>query len=184
MKATIISLCALFALTFRSFGLAGDLTKPALAFPRGFPESAQTNILSALQQTDSRFIGGSFLNSSTTLKYGGDTRALNSFLEGLVKCTGVILSVRFDAESDSEDCDWLVTHSALQPGRFTVHVKLKSSHIKLDDLTIPESKGPPLMTRPGEALMPASIERPGVDAGWRVLFAFQSPRPRAIQAER
>src|SRR5204863_3152288 len=27
-------------------------------------------------------------------------------------------------------------------------------------------------------------ERPGVDAGWRVLFAFQHPRPRAPQAER
>ena len=144
MKATIISLCVLFALTCRSFGLAGDLTKPALAFPKGFPESAQTNILSAIQRTDSKFIGGNFLNSSTTLKYGGDTRALNLFLEGLVKCPGVILSMRFDTESDSDDCHWLLTHSALQPGRFTVHVNLKSSHIKLDDLTIPESKGPPL----------------------------------------
>ena len=27
-------------------------------------------------------------------------------------------------------------------------------------------------------------ERSGVDAGWRVLFAFQRPRPRATQAER
>jgi hypothetical protein len=27
-------------------------------------------------------------------------------------------------------------------------------------------------------------QRPGVDAGWRVLFAFQRPRPRATQAER
>jgi hypothetical protein len=27
-------------------------------------------------------------------------------------------------------------------------------------------------------------ERPGVDAGWRVLFAFQRPRPRATQAGR
>ena len=144
MKATIISLWALFALTFHSFGLAGDLTRPALAFPKGFPESAQTNILKALQPTDCKFIGGTFLNSSTTLKYGGDTRALNLFLEGLVKCSGAILSVRFQTESDSEDCDWLLTHSALQPGRFTVHLNLKSSHINLDDLVIPESNGPPL----------------------------------------
>lgn len=27
-------------------------------------------------------------------------------------------------------------------------------------------------------------ERPGVDAGWRVLFAFLRPWPRATQAER
>src|SRR5207248_1135063 len=27
-------------------------------------------------------------------------------------------------------------------------------------------------------------QRPGVDAEWRVLFAFQRPRPRATQAER
>lgn len=27
-------------------------------------------------------------------------------------------------------------------------------------------------------------KRPGVDAGWRVLFAFQRPRPRATPAER
>ena len=29
-----------------------------------------------------------------------------------------------------------------------------------------------------------SNERPGVDAGWRVLFAFQPAWPRATQAER
>ena len=29
-----------------------------------------------------------------------------------------------------------------------------------------------------------SNERPGADAGWRVLFAFESPRSRAAQAER
>ena len=27
-------------------------------------------------------------------------------------------------------------------------------------------------------------ERPGVDAGWRVPFAFQGPWPRATQGER
>ena len=27
-------------------------------------------------------------------------------------------------------------------------------------------------------------ERPGADAGWRVLFVFQCPRPRTAQAER
>jgi hypothetical protein len=27
-------------------------------------------------------------------------------------------------------------------------------------------------------------KRPGVDAGWRALFAFQRPWPRATQAER
>ena len=32
--------------------------------------------------------------------------------------------------------------------------------------------------------MGRSNERPGVDAGRRVLFAFGSPRPRAAQAER
>jgi hypothetical protein len=30
---------------------------------------------------------------------------------------------------------------------------------------------------------PAANERPEVDAGWRVLFAFQRPWPRATQAE-
>jgi hypothetical protein len=30
----------------------------------------------------------------------------------------------------------------------------------------------------------APNQRPGVDAGWRVVFAFQCPRPRATQAER
>lgn len=35
----------------------------------------------------------------------------------------------------------------------------------------------------GDACIKAN-QRPGVDAGWRVPFAFQRPRPRATQAGR
>lgn len=121
-----------------------DLEEPQLAFPKGFPESARVSILAALRRPDCRFVGGSFINSFTNLKYEGETRALNFFLDGLVQRPGVVLSLRFHTQRETDDCDWFVTHLAGKPREFAVHVNLKSPRIKMDELVIPESKGPPL----------------------------------------
>lgn len=137
----IACLLLVFGLASGAFALLGELKEPGVAFPEGFSEPARTHIMAALRQPDSKFLGGHFINSFTSLKYGGDTLALNLFLEGLAKCPGVSLSVRFQPDMD---CDWLVSHLADEPGRFTVHVNLKSSRIDLEKLVIPESKGPPL----------------------------------------
>jgi hypothetical protein len=118
-----------------------DLTQPSLAFPRDFPESTKTNILARLRPTDCKFIEGWALNASTTLKYAGDTAALNRFLQALATCPGIRLYVCF-ADNPDEDSDWMLTHNAHQPGYLETQVNLKSKQIKLDALAIPEIKGP------------------------------------------
>jgi hypothetical protein len=145
INAPISCLFLVFALTTRALALASfDLKEPQLAFPAGFPESDRTNIMASLSRPDCKFVGGSFINSFTSLKYSGDTLALNLFLEGLVKRPGVVLAVRFHTDRTSDDCDWFVSHDAHKPREFSVHLNMKSSQIKLDDLVIPDSKGPPL----------------------------------------
>jgi hypothetical protein len=118
-----------------------ELKQPSLALPTDFPESAKTNILARLQPTDCKFVSGSTLNASTTLKYAGDTAALNRFLEGLATCPGVTLSVSF-SDGPEEDWDWTITHNAHQPGYLGAQVNLRSKQIKLDGLVIPQIKGP------------------------------------------
>ena len=141
----------LFGAATRAFGLAGELKEPGLAFPERFPESARTHITAALRRPDCTYVGGHFINWLTTLKYGGETSALNRFLEGLAKCPGATLSVRFDKDRIPDGCDWLVCHDAGEPGRITVRVNLNSSRIRLDDLALPEVKGQPLSVANGSS---------------------------------
>jgi hypothetical protein len=128
-----------FALIARAMYL--ELTQPSLAFPPDFPESTKTNILARLRPTDCKFVSGSALNASTTLKYAGDTPTLNRFLQALATCPGVTLSVSF-SDGPDEVSDWTVTHNAHQPGYLVARVNLKSKQIKLDALAIPEINGP------------------------------------------
>lgn len=147
MKPILLRLVCLFlalGLATHAFALAGELKDPGLAFPKDFPESARTNLTAALTRPDCTFLGGFFLNSFTSLKYRGETIPLNLFLEGLAKCPGVTLSIRFQTESVPADCDWMLAHNADEPGKFTVHINLKSTRINLEKLVIPEAKGPAL----------------------------------------
>jgi hypothetical protein len=146
MKAipSLACLMVLFGLAGNAFAEYHELTEPSIAFPGGFPESARTNILARLRRTDCKFISGAELNASTSLKYGGDTVALNNFMKGLATCPGVTLSVRFFDRADDDGWDWMAAHYAYQPGDFVVHMNLKSTRIKLDALAIPEIKGPNL----------------------------------------
>ncbi len=148
MKTRLAHLaCLLMALGLatNAFALAGELKDPGLAFAQSFPESARTNITAALTRPDCTFVNGRFINWHTSLNYRGETLALNLFLEGLVKCPGTTLSIRFQTESIPADSDWMVAHSGDEPGKFTVHINLKSPRINLEKLVIPESKGPPLV---------------------------------------
>ncbi len=133
-----------FGLPIRAFALAGELKTPDLAFPTGFSEISRTNLLASLQPTDCKFLGGRFINWSTTLEYGGNTPALNRFLAGLAKCPEVVLVVRFGPAMTASDCDWAVTHSAQEPSKVVVHINWQSSAINMEDIALPEWKGPPI----------------------------------------
>ena len=128
-------------LPFGAFAMAGDLSSPSLAFPASFPVEARTNILAALTHPAYQFAGGEFVNTSTTLRYGGDTKALNLFLQRLSKCRDAIVSITFVTFIEDADVTWRVSHLAHDEGWLHVQINLSSKHIKLDELAIPEIRG-------------------------------------------
>ncbi len=144
MKKTlcIAFLALIMGMVARVFGLAGTLDQPGVAFPTNIPEADRKEMMDSLKHPDCKYIGGNFINSFTSLRYGGDTKALNLFLSGLLKTPGTSVSVLFSKEVAVEGCDWMLSHSANQPRHFAVRVNLKSSHINLEELVIPEAKGP------------------------------------------
>ena len=143
MKTPAIFLALGLALVTRVLALAGDLTEPGLAFPSDFPVAARTQISESLKHPDCKFLGGRFVNWITHLKYSGDTKGLNGFLDTLAKCPGVAVAVRFSDEEFEAGCDWTIDHiSGGDTCHLNVKVNLKSTRIKLTELAIPEAKGP------------------------------------------
>jgi hypothetical protein len=121
------------------FALAGTLDSPGVAFSGDYPKDAHDQVMSALTRKDCKFLGGEFVNWFTTLRYQGETKALNLFLGDLVKCPATAVHVGFKKLDD--DCDWRVSHDA-HGNRFQIEVNLNSKKIKLEDLYVPEAKGP------------------------------------------
>lgn len=144
MKAPVVCLALGLALVTRVLALAGDLSEPGIAFPADFPQPARIRITESLKHPDCKFLGGRFVNWITHLKYSGETKGLNLFLENLAKCPGVVLSVRFREDNFEDGCDWVIDHiSNDDTCQLVLTVNLKSPRIKLSELAIPDAKGPP-----------------------------------------
>lgn len=143
MKNRPIIACLMLSFSFTASSLAdmGELTEPSLAFPADFPAAARTKALAVLLRPDCEFRGCTWLNAWSFLNYGGETLALNRFLEGLAQCPGISLSISFHKFSDAEKLDWSLEHYArLFPDKVVVRVNLNSSRIKLADLVLPDTK--------------------------------------------
>ena len=68
---------------------------------------------------------------------------MNRFLDALTRCPGLTLSIRFYRYDESEKLDRAVDHSGKHnPENVCVRVNLNSKRIKLDDLAVPDTKGP------------------------------------------
>ncbi len=150
MKTLLVPLLvvALFTSAPNAFALAGELKEPGVAHATGYPEAAQQQVRAVLTRPDCKFLGGRFINSHTSLTYAGDTKALNQFLGALAKCPGVALHVSFVADPmPGTACDWHVGHDAHR-NQFHIRVNLKSARVKLEELYLPEVKGPALVTAP------------------------------------
>ena len=140
-------LCSVAAAAALVFSLAapvsavlGELTTPSVPFARDYPPEAREKVNTALVRSKgATFLGGHFLNSWTSLRYSGDTLALNHFLDALVRCPGVTVHVGFKKLNDGTD--WRVGHS-FHPNRFQVEVNLDSERVDIEKLYIPEYKGP------------------------------------------
>ena len=137
----VATIAVLLACAAPVFALAGKLESPSVAFSGDYPKDAQEKVMAALTRKDCKFLGGEFVNWFTTLRYQGETKALNLFLGDLAKCPGVTVHVGFKKLDDT--CDWRVSHNA-HGNRFQIEVNLNSKQIKLEDLYVPEAKGPAL----------------------------------------
>src|SRR5687767_14800384 len=88
----------------------GKLDAPAVAFAVGYPKEAQASVQRALTRKDCKFLGGTWLNSWTTLRYAGDVWAVNQMIDDLTRCPGATVHVGFKRWDD--EADWRVGHSA------------------------------------------------------------------------
>jgi hypothetical protein len=181
MKATIpllLSLCLLSAAP-RAFALAGNLDQPGIALPKDFPRAERDRVMAALNRKDCRFLGGKFVNWMTTLRYGGDTRALNLFLDDLAHCPGIKFNVSF-ARNLGGNGDWHVHHDGMA-NSFHIRVSLDSQQVKLEDLYIPSVKGVDPVDMGDDILMQGYDgfdQRPG--RGWRA-YADQGRHREAAE---
>ncbi len=122
-----------------AFALAGKLSSPSAALSANYP--AREKVVVALQRKDCKFLGGSFVNSTSYLRYAGDAGSLNGFIGDLVQCPGVTATVGFKKLDDK--CDWLVTHDG-RAESFQIQVNLNAKRIDLEKLILPAIKGPKL----------------------------------------
>ncbi len=124
--------------TQQVFGLAGDLKTPGVALSTTLSTNIQAQIQAVLERPDCKFLGGQFINFSTTLRYESETAALSLFLEELAKCPETSLTISFSKEF-LEECDWEVQH---RPNHFHIRVNLNSTRMDLEKLALPIITGP------------------------------------------
>ncbi len=77
----------------------------------------------------------------STLRFRGDTTAINDMVTRLADCPAATVAVTF-REMD-HTCDWQIDHS-VSSNTFGVIVNLVSARIRLEELIIPPAKGPEL----------------------------------------
>jgi hypothetical protein len=140
MRTWNIIFCALLlnaiALT-RAYALAGDLSAPSLAFPATIPEARRDKVMAAISDKGCKFLDGNFINSNTTLHYGGGTESLNHLLAKLGECDGVGLRITFVKEPGGPA--WTLNHNGWgSDGQIQIYVQINlvSSAIDLEKLEI------------------------------------------------
>ncbi|TWU44714.1 hypothetical protein Poly51_59830 [Rubripirellula tenax] len=110
-------------------------------FTNDYPKYAREQVRAAFQTENCGFIDGTTNMSSATVRFAGNTAALNMQLLSLSTCPTATLSVAFEEMEHS--CDWRIVYS-VKLAKFLVTVNLGSKRIELEHLKIPPSTGPPL----------------------------------------
>lgn len=120
----------------KAHALAGDLDHPSLAFPKDTPAALQTQIMTALNGKEAKFLHGHFINADTTLVYGGNTEALVSMLARLAECEGMQVKVSFVRGAAAES--WTLRHNAWADATYIgIKVNLAAMNIDLEKLDLP-----------------------------------------------
>ncbi len=143
---TCVILAALFCVSCicapEAFALGGKMKSGgAVSLPSNYPAAARKQIADMLNSKDYKFQDGFFINWSSTIRYQGDTQALNVFLDRIAKCPAVKIFTTFKKLDDA--CDWRVHHDG-HSNTFQVVVNLRSQSAHLEELVIPSISGPKL----------------------------------------
>jgi hypothetical protein len=133
---------ASFALTaICSLALAEyhELKEPHLVI-KDYSEANYKALKAVLDRNDCKFLGGGELNAASSLRYGGDTTALNKFIAALSLCPKVIVHVKFyHPRTPGVECDWAVTQMA-PSSELVVRVNLASEKVDMEKLYLPPVK--------------------------------------------
>ena len=144
MKSTAITLISIaFALLPpgnlpRAHGATGELKTPSLIV-KDQPETEKV-LQKILLRPDAKYLHGRWVNFWTSLQYGGDTTALNSFVAELSRCPGLTVSLSF--QKLENDASWLVGQLC-NDSTIQVTVNLRSPNIELERISLPNWTGRP-----------------------------------------
>ncbi|MFT7640853.1 MAG: hypothetical protein ACI9G1_002597 [Pirellulaceae bacterium] len=144
LSALVVILLGILTTSFAqpnsAFALGGKLDSPGVAFSSNYLQAAQKQVMAALERKECKFVSGSFVNWFTTLRYAGDTNAVNLMANDLAKCPGTTVTVTF--KRLDEKCDWTLFHVANE-NSIHIQINLNSQQIDIEKFTF-SAKGPKL----------------------------------------
>jgi hypothetical protein len=112
-----------------------------IPFTSDYPKHAVIQVVAALKTDNCRFIDGQSNLRVSTLRFRGNTTAINEMLKRLADCPAATVTVSF--KKIDHKCDWQIVH-LVSSNTFGVVVNLKSARIRLEELMIPPARGPKL----------------------------------------
>lgn len=136
----------LLGIAVRVHPMAGDLRHPSLSLPADTPNELRAKLMLILADDEAQFLGGRFINASTTLEYGGATPALNRMVAKLIDCQGV--KVRLHFTNTPNGPAWSVEHNAwAEPLALGLGINLGAPSIRAEDLKLPALSKPAATAR-------------------------------------
>lgn len=141
MKNLIIGVLFLGAMVHEVAAWSGPITRPEFYAPKGCPSEVMKQIDAALNRQNCRFIEGIFFNFGASWRVGGNTFALNGFLQALSECPGVRMTITTNNQFRTKG-DWSVyTHGVTEHFYFRIDINGKSERILQKALKIPSLHG-------------------------------------------
>jgi hypothetical protein len=141
MKRTTLRFLA-FAITFLSLlpgarAALGEIETPKLLVSDH--PATQAALDKVLQRPDGKYLKGHWLNSWSSLQYGGDTTALNMMVADLAQCPGLSVSLTF--QKLNNEASWIVGQNRNE-AKIQVIVNLTSPQIEVERISLPAWTGP------------------------------------------
>lgn len=129
-----------------ALALSEQLHEPKIRFPKGYSAQRSQQITDVLKKPEFKFLDGMISywepDWSTTLVYGGDTKALNTQLTDLGRIPGLRVKVTLSRDLSKETGSalqagsWWVKYRHTAPDVLEVRVNLASDQIELKQLEL------------------------------------------------